>query len=45
LRTADALMKLEQRFNQGLQVLAAFTWSKTLDEVSEIQTQGGNVKN
>jgi hypothetical protein len=38
-------MKLEQRFNQGLQVLAAFTWSKTMDEVSEIQTQGGNVKN
>jgi hypothetical protein len=38
-------MKVEQRFNQGLQVLAAFTWSKTMDEVSEIQTQGGNVKN
>ena len=38
-------MKVEQRFSQGLQVLAAFTWSKTMDEVSEIQTQGGNVKN
>jgi len=38
-------MKLEHRFSQGLQVLTAFTWSKTLDEISEIQTQGGNVKN
>ena len=38
-------MKLEQRFNNGLQLLTAFTWSKTIDEVSEIQTQGGNVKN
>jgi hypothetical protein len=38
-------MKLEQRFNQGLQLLAAFTYSKSLDTISEIQTQGGNVKN
>jgi hypothetical protein len=38
-------MKLEQRFNNGLQLLTAFTWSKTLDDVSEIQTQGGDVKN
>src|SRR5262249_24430616 len=38
-------VKLEQRFNQGLQALVAFTWSKTLDEISEMQTQGGNVKN
>jgi hypothetical protein len=37
--------KLEQRFNNGLQLLTAFTWSKTLDTVSEIQTQGGDVKN
>src|SRR5258708_37421648 len=38
-------MKLEQRFSQGLQVLAAFPQSKTMDEVSDSQTQGGNVKN
>ncbi len=34
-------LKLEQRFSQGLQLLAAFTWSRTIDAVSEIQTQGG----
>jgi hypothetical protein len=34
-------MKLEQRFNSGLQLLTAFTWSRTIDSVSEIQTQGG----
>ncbi len=34
-------MKLEQRFNHGLQLLMAFTWSRTIDAVSEIQTQGG----
>ncbi|MFN0167023.1 MAG: TonB-dependent receptor plug domain-containing protein [Bryobacteraceae bacterium] len=34
-------MKLEQRFNNGIQLLAAFTWSRTIDAVSEIQTQGG----
>ncbi len=37
--------KLEQRYNNGLQLLTAFTWSKVLDTVSEIQTQGGDVKN
>jgi len=37
--------KLEQRFSSGLQLLTAFTYSKTLDTVSEIQTQGGDVKN
>ncbi|MBL8290185.1 MAG: TonB-dependent receptor, partial [Bryobacterales bacterium] len=34
-------LKLEQRFSQGLQLLTAFTWSRTIDAVSEIQTQGG----
>lgn len=34
-------LKLEQRFNAGLQLLTAFTWSRTIDSVSEIQTQGG----
>lgn len=34
-------MKLEQRFKGGLQILSAFTWSRTIDAVSEIQTQGG----
>ncbi|HUQ92686.1 MAG TPA: carboxypeptidase regulatory-like domain-containing protein [Bryobacteraceae bacterium] len=34
-------MKVEQRFASGLQLLAAFTWSRTIDAVSEIQTQGG----
>jgi len=34
-------LKLEQRFNAGLQLLTAFTWSRTIDMVSEIQTQGG----
>jgi hypothetical protein len=34
-------MKLEQRFDHGLQLLMAFTWSRTIDQVSEIQTQGG----
>jgi len=34
-------MKLENRFNNGLQLLTAFTWSRTIDAVSEIQTQGG----
>jgi hypothetical protein len=34
-------MKLEQRFSSGLQLLTAFTWSRTIDAVSEIQTQGG----
>ncbi len=34
-------MKLEQRFKGGLQILTAFTWSRTIDAVSEIQTQGG----
>ncbi len=37
--------KFEQRFSSGLQLLTAFTYSKTMDAVSEIQTQGGNVKN
>ena len=37
--------KLEQRYSNGLQLLTAFTWSKTMDSVSEIQTQGGDVKN
>ncbi len=37
--------KLEQRFSSGLQLLTAFTYSKTMDSVSEIQTQGGDVKN
>jgi hypothetical protein len=34
-------MKLEHRFSNGLQFLGAFTWSRTIDAVSEIQTQGG----
>ncbi|MBM3793659.1 MAG: hypothetical protein FJW31_06240 [Acidobacteria bacterium] len=34
-------MKLENRFNHGVQLLMAFTWSRTIDAVSEIQTQGG----
>jgi hypothetical protein len=34
-------MKLEHRFSHGLQLLTAFTWSRTIDAVSEIQTQGG----
>jgi hypothetical protein len=34
-------LKLEQRFAAGLQLLAAFTWSRVIDSVSEIQTQGG----
>ncbi|MEN6601731.1 MAG: hypothetical protein ABFD86_04885, partial [Bryobacteraceae bacterium] len=34
-------MKLEQRFSRGLQLLTAFTWGRTIDQVSEIQTQGG----
>lgn len=34
-------LKLENRFNHGVQLLTAFTWSRTIDAVSEIQTQGG----
>lgn len=34
-------MKLENRFRGGVQLLTAFTWSRTIDAVSEIQTQGG----
>jgi hypothetical protein len=34
-------LKLENRFQHGLQLLTAFTWSRTIDSVSEIQTQGG----
>ena len=33
--------KVEQRFTDGLQLMSAFTYGRVIDQVSEIQTQGG----
>src|SRR5579884_1097426 len=36
-------LKAEQRFKQGIQVLASFTWSRSIDQFSEIQNVAGAV--
>ena len=33
--------KADKRFSHGLQMLGSFTWSKVMDQVSELQTYGG----
>ena len=35
--------KVERRFAAGLQVLGSFTWSKAIDQFSEIQNVGGAI--
>lgn len=35
--------KVDKRFSRGLQMLGAFTWSRTIDQFSEIQNVGGAI--
>jgi len=36
-------IKAERRFANGFQVLGSFTWSKAIDQFSEIQNVGGAI--